>query len=354
MWDPAPPLPMSAPERTILEAIVGSQDIPGRIRKRAQIILRAADGAANCTISREAGISRPGVLRWRQRFTAQGIRGLWDQPGPPPPPGERVPEQVQQAILDDSLYHVRLNFVLPPWDWSSSLRWTVRNLGTRHRVSRSSVQRLWKKHGIRFVRFGRLPRIDLGTVKISQDPLFGVTVYQIAGLFYEFYGPALVFCSRERPFRELSLSSLSEDSRRKIGQELATRLQRLEDQQIRIGLALSPERGPMSPTLFGEFVRDIMIDPRHQGAEIHVITQKEGFQGIPEVRAWLTHHACIRLHDAPWSHRAPRWDDLAGRWLQAIADWPMQTSFVESAFQLSTRLREFPADAGPLTKVILL
>lgn len=76
---------MSPPERAILEAIIGSAEIPGRVKKRAQVVLMAGDGASNCTIGQKVAISRPGVLRWRQRFTERGIRGLWDAEGPPPP-----------------------------------------------------------------------------------------------------------------------------------------------------------------------------------------------------------------------------------------------------------------------------
>ena len=82
-------------------------------------------------------------------------------------------------------------------------------MSLRHGVSPASVQRVWKKHGIVMKRHRTLDRgVDLAQLKISQDPLFGVTVYELAGLFYESVGPAAVFCSRARPFAELSFSNV--------------------------------------------------------------------------------------------------------------------------------------------------
>jgi hypothetical protein len=95
---------------------------------------------------------------------------------------------------------------MPPWDGIPGLRWTVRNLAIRHGISRASVTRIWKKHGIQMA---RMNGIHLGKLKVSPDPLFAVTVYRIGGLLYETVGPALSFCSSARPFSELSFSPTS-------------------------------------------------------------------------------------------------------------------------------------------------
>src|ERR1017187_9974385 len=165
VWQPAPLLPLSSAEQVILEAVAASAEIPDRVRKRAGIVLRAAKGVPNNRIAQDLSITRANVLHWRGRFLSQGIRGLWDVERIPP--RERIPEAVEQAVVSDCLYRSRM-LMLPLWDGGPGLRWTVRNLAHRHGISRASVARIWKKHGIQMA---RLNGIKLGRLKISQDPL---------------------------------------------------------------------------------------------------------------------------------------------------------------------------------------
>jgi hypothetical protein len=58
VWRPAPRPPLSSSEQAILEAVVASTEIPARVRKRAGIILRAAEGVPNSRIAEELKIHR--------------------------------------------------------------------------------------------------------------------------------------------------------------------------------------------------------------------------------------------------------------------------------------------------------
>ncbi len=84
-WSPAQGLALSSAEQTILKVISESYDtIPGRIRVRAMIILKAGAGVPNNRIAADLMMKRPQVLHWRRRYQAQGIRGLWDADKTPP------------------------------------------------------------------------------------------------------------------------------------------------------------------------------------------------------------------------------------------------------------------------------
>lgn len=54
------------------------------IQTRASVVLRAAKGFEDEQIAAEFSMPRGDVLHWRNRFAAQGVRGLWDSPGPGP------------------------------------------------------------------------------------------------------------------------------------------------------------------------------------------------------------------------------------------------------------------------------
>src|ERR1700686_5075838 len=166
VWLPAPHLPLSSSEHVILEAVAASNEIPAPVRQRAGIILSAAEGVPNNRIADDLSITRAKVLQWRKRFLDQGIRGLWDTERVPP--RERIPEAVEQAVVDDCLYRscTNLSWLFP------GLRWTARNLAKRHRISPASVGRIMQKHGIQMA---RLNGINLAKLKISTDPLFAVT-----------------------------------------------------------------------------------------------------------------------------------------------------------------------------------
>ena len=44
--------------------------------ERARIVLAVADGAGTTTAARQVGVSRPTVIKWRDRFAAHGLAGL--------------------------------------------------------------------------------------------------------------------------------------------------------------------------------------------------------------------------------------------------------------------------------------
>jgi transposase-like protein len=336
----APPLAVSPAERIIVEAVAASEEIPENVKKRARVVLLAADGAANCTIAREVSLARPRVLYWRQRFAKQGIRGLWDLEGVRPQ--DRISEAAEQAIVFDCLYRPRLSgdVCVEQMLVDSSLNWNVRNLARRHGVSPATVQRIWKKHGIRMQRYGKVDRgVDLEELKISQDPLFGITVYAIAGLFYETI-PVLAFCSQERPFSELALSSISTEARLEIVDDLVARFRNL-DQRF-------PCESFKALNKFPNFIADIQAKPRHAGAQLHLLA---AWQMPPTFRDWLEQR-CVQVHYAPWPTLRGRWIDLAERWLRVIAGWPMQTSFIASLDQLCEILRRLPKEGVPETLIV--
>jgi len=49
--------------------------VPSGLAKRARMVLLAADGVPNAEIARAAGVSRPTVISWRDRYEAGGIPG---------------------------------------------------------------------------------------------------------------------------------------------------------------------------------------------------------------------------------------------------------------------------------------
>src|SRR5256714_9922013 len=80
------PIVLSPDERAQLERIVRARTSPQQSARRAEIVLRAADGASNTAIATAVGVARHTVQHWRDRLATERLAGLRDRPHCPPPP----------------------------------------------------------------------------------------------------------------------------------------------------------------------------------------------------------------------------------------------------------------------------
>jgi hypothetical protein len=220
-------------------------------------------------------------------------------------------------------------------DGVPGLRWNVRNLAIRHRISRASVGRIWKKHGIQMA---GMNGINLGKLKISTDPLFAVTVCRIGGLLYETVGPVLSFCSSARPFSELSFSNLPAAGRNCLIDRLLGEFRKLEKRRHDSFYAKLYSHQCLEPQV-DRFVRFVtFIAHKHAEAQNHLLL-KWGAIDYPAVQEWVAKQPRLQLHLAPMAEpNGPQWTELAEHWLKVIAAWPMQASLVKSIEQMTQLL----------------
>ena len=128
---------VTADDRARLAAIAGDGSRPHKHVLRARIILHSADCLPVQEVARRAGVSRPAVWRWQHRFAELGVDGLLREkpriPGKPPLPRETV-----ERLL-------ALNCTEPPGE---ATHWTGRAMAKAVAIGLSSVQRIWRKHGL--------------------------------------------------------------------------------------------------------------------------------------------------------------------------------------------------------------
>ena len=86
---------VSAADRVRLEAVVAGRNSPQKHVRRAMIVLATAEGLGTNAIVRRAGVSKPCVRRWRERFAAEGVAGLLRDKTRPP----RIPPLAQAMIV---------------------------------------------------------------------------------------------------------------------------------------------------------------------------------------------------------------------------------------------------------------
>ena len=124
-------------DRKRLQAIIDGRNSPQKHVWRAMIVVGTADGLGTAAIMRTAGVSKTAVWRWQERFMSEGVDGLLrDKTRPARLP--KIAEATTQRV-------VALTLSSPPGE---STHWTGRMMAKVAGISLTSVQRIWKTHGL--------------------------------------------------------------------------------------------------------------------------------------------------------------------------------------------------------------
>ena len=175
---PLEPIILSAETREQLESMARSRSLPHGLVRRAKIILMAAGGLNNMTIAQRIGLSNYTVGVWRQRFVKQGLMGLYDEPRPGGP----------RSIHDEHIARlIRKTLKTKP---KKQTHWTCRSIAKETKLSKSTVQRVWKAFSIQPHRQKHF--------KLSTDPFFVEKVRDIVGLYLNPPDKAMVLCVDEK------------------------------------------------------------------------------------------------------------------------------------------------------------
>src|SRR3954465_1077458 len=174
---PSSPLTLSDDDRATLEYWTRGQTIPAGHRERARIVLAIADGAGTSAPSRLVGVSRPTVIKWRDRFAACGLAGLDDQS-----------RSGRPKTIDDAAI-IAATLETPPESLAVT-HWSSRLLGKQLGLGNATVARAWRAYGVQPWR--------QGTFKFSTDPELEAKVRDGVGLYLDPPSNAIVLCIDEK------------------------------------------------------------------------------------------------------------------------------------------------------------
>ena len=170
---------ISAADRQRLCDIAAAPQSPQKHAWRARIVLLSGEGLGTSAIMVQTGKSKTCVWRWQERFMHEGVDGLLRDksrpPGKTPIPSKRVAEIV------------RLTQEPPPHE---ATHWTVRAMAKVAGIAASTVQAIWKAHGLSPHRFRQF--------KLSNDPAFAEKLTKIVGLYVEPPAHAVVLSFDEK------------------------------------------------------------------------------------------------------------------------------------------------------------
>jgi transposase len=279
---------VSGTDRDTLTAIVTDRNSPQKHVWRAQIVLLTADGCGTMELTRRTGTSKTSVWRWQERFMAEGVPGLLrdkTRPARIPSLGSEVEARVVAATQTAAP--------------GETTHWTSVAMARHIGISVSSVQRIWRKHGLQPHRVHQF--------KLSNDPRFAAKVLDIVGLYVAPPEHAVVLSIDEKsqiqaldrtqpglPMKKGRCGTMTHDYKRHGTTTLFAALNVLDGTVI--GRCMQRHRHQ-------EFIRFLNVTEAAvpKGKAIHAIVDNYATHKHPKVKAWLARHPRWSFHFTPTS-----------------------------------------------------
>jgi transposase len=319
------PITITAAGREELERLVRDRNTAQKVVWRARIVLLAADGVAAGAIAAATGKSQLTVRRWRRRFLAKGVEGLLKDASRPPRRKPLTAEKIAEVVR--MTLHAK-----PP----NATHWSVRSMGAAVGLSYSSIQRIWRAHGLK-------PHLTK-TFKLSNDKHFVEKVKDVVGLYLNPPERALV---------------LSLDEKSQI-QALDRTQPGLPMKKGRAGTWTHDYKRHGTTTLFaaldvatGKVIGQCMKRHRHQewlkflravdrstpkALDLHLIADNYATHKHPTVKAWLAKHPRFHMHFTPTS---ASWINQVERFFGLITDQRIRRGVFNSVDELETAIMDY-------------
>jgi transposase len=290
-------LGLAPKEHKELRDRVRSRTLPAEDVRRARLILLLAQGKSYLTIRRLLGCNANFISRWKSRFEAERLAGLYSRHS------GRAAEKRTPALEARILEWTRRSAADGSTHWSS--RKLARHLGVSHMM----VARVWRRAGLKPHRIERY--------MASDDPDFELKAADIIGLYVKPPQHAAVFCVDEKTAIQ-ALDRLDPVLPLSPG-----RLERHGFEYYRHGtLSLYAALNTKSGTVvaktaarhtsqeFVAFLADLVAN-QPRGKEIHMIADNLSAHKTKRVEQFLAAHPKVHLHYTPtyssWLNQVENW-----------------------------------------------
>jgi len=255
---------------------------------RARIVLLSSNGLGTWAIMAATGKSKTCVWRWQERFMHDGVDGLLRDKSRPPGKAPVPPKRVAQIV--------RLTQETPP---DEATHWTARAMAKAVGLAVSTVQSIWKAHGLAPHRWR--------SFKLSNDPAFAEKLHDIVGLYVSPPAHAVVLSFDEKsqiqaldrtqpglPMKKGRAGTMTHDYKRHGTTTLFAALNVLDGTVIAQNMQRHRHQ---------EFIRFLNRIEREvpKDKAIHVILDTYAAHKKDKVQQWLARHPRWTFHFTPTS-----------------------------------------------------
>ena len=321
---PLAPLTLSKSEREELVSMTRSRSMPQSLATRARIVLLAAKGESNTDIAEQLGLSKPTVGIWRKRYLTQRLAGLYDEPRPG---GPRSIRDEQVAAL------LRKTLRTKP---KGGTHWSCRTIAAETKLSKSTVQRVWKAFGLQPHRQKHF--------KISTDPFFVEKVRDIVGLYLNPPDHAVVLCvdeksqiqalDRTQPGLPLGLGYVEGVTHGYIRHGTTTLFAALD---VASGRVLTKCKQRHRHQEFLAFLRDIEKSVPKK-LDVHLVVDNYATHKHASVQRWLAARPRFHIHFTP---TYSSWLNQVEIWFNIITQQAIRRGTFRSVRDLKQKIEAF-------------
>ena len=317
-------LVVSGSEREQLESMTRSRSLPHGLVRRAQIVLMSADGSNNIAIADRLKVSRLTVGMWRRRFMVQRVAGLYDELRAGGP----------RSIRDEQIARlVRKTLKIPPKDGT---HWSCRSIAAETKLSKSTVQRVWKAFGLQPHRQKHF--------KISTDPFFVEKVRDVVGLYLSPPDHAIVLgvdeksqiqaLDRTQPMLPLGLGYVEGVTHDYVRHGTTTLFAALD---LASGRVLTQCKRRHRHREFLQFLRHIEASVPDD-LEVHLIVDNYCTHKHAKVRRWLAARPRFHVHYTP---TYASWLNQVEIWFNIITQRAIRRGTFKSVRDLVAKIEHF-------------
>jgi transposase len=315
---------LEAAEKSELTALTRKHGAPQALAERARIVLAAAEGLNNKEIAVRVGVCAATAGTWRNRFAAERLDGLYDEPRP------GAPREIGDGEIAAT---IRKTLETCP---KGATHWSLRTMGKEIGRAPSTVHRIWQAFGL------QPHRVE--TFKLSGDPLFVEKVRDIVGLYLSPPERAVVLCVDEKsqvqaldrtqpllPLRPGQVERRTHDYKRHGTTSLFAAL------NVRagtiVGKCMSRHRSTEFRKFLDEVERNVPTD-----LDIHVILDNYGTHKTKLIRNWFAKRPRWHVHFTPTS---ASWLNQVERFFALLTERALKRGVFRSVADLESAIKTY-------------
>jgi transposase len=275
---------LTGSERAELIRLTKRARVNRAVAFRARVVLACAD-ASDSAVVRRLRTTKTTVAKWRLRFIAHRLDGLYDEPRVGAP--RLVSDAAVEAVIVKTLETTP----------QGETHWSTRTMAKAAGMSHTMVGRIWRT-------FGLQPHVT-ESFKLSPDPQLVAKIRDVVGLYMHPPHNAVVFAVDEKSQIQ-ALQRAQPILPMDIGHPERRTHNYLRHGTVDLFAALNVATGEVIARCkpqhraqdFVAFLRD--IDDRVEAErEVHVVLDNLSAHKAPAVHRWLLRHPRFQFHFTP-------------------------------------------------------
>jgi transposase len=323
---PKAQLVLTGEEREALQRLATRRKSAQAMALRARIVLACAEGGTNQEVATKLGVNQATVGKWRRRFVADRMDGLFDEPRPGAP----------RTITDDKVEAVIVKTLEEkPKD---ATHWSTRSMAKATGMSQTAVSNIWRAFGLQPWR--------AESFKLSTDPLFVEKVRVVVALYLDPPERAVVLCvdeksqiqalNRSQPILPMLPGTPERRSHDYLRHRITSLFAALD---MATGKVIGSIHRRHRASEFKKFLE--RIDKEVPGdLDVHLILDNYSTHKTADIQRWLLRHPRFHLHFTP---TGSSWLNMVERWFAELTNKKIRRGAHRSVQELEKDIRDWIA-----------